>query len=101
MFRMQEETGASVSEIADAYAIVHGIFIEDAESIEQLDNVIPAQPLKMLDEARRIMRRASRWYIRHGNKTQSNKKLLRATVVLLICYRRTCKTTWLKAKPPA
>ena len=74
VFRMQEETGASVSEIADAYAIVHGIFNMKTlwERIEQLDNVIPAQlQLKMLDEARRIMRRASRWYIRHGNKTQS------------------------------
>jgi glutamate dehydrogenase len=63
-----------VSEIADAYAIVHGIFNMKTlwERIEQLDNVIPAQlQLKMLDEARRIMRRASRWYIRHGNKTQS------------------------------
>lgn len=40
--------------------------------IEELDNIIPAKlQLKMLDEARRIMRRAARWYIRHGNKAQS------------------------------
>jgi glutamate dehydrogenase len=42
------------------------------ERIEELDNVISAElQLKMLEEARRIMRRASRWYIRHGNKAQS------------------------------
>jgi glutamate dehydrogenase len=74
MFRIQEETGASVDDVANAYAIVHGIF--DMETlwsrIEDLDNVISAKlQLKMLDEARRIMRRAARWYIRHGNKALS------------------------------
>ncbi len=74
VFRLQEETGASVSEIADAYAIVHGIFnMENLWArIEELDNVICAKlQLTMLDEARRIMRRGARWYIRHGSKTQS------------------------------
>ena len=74
VFRMQEETGASVEEIANAYAIVRGIFNMESlwASIEQLDNVISAQlQLKMLDEARRIMRRSARWYIRHGNKALS------------------------------
>ena len=72
VFRLQEETGASVQEIADAYAIVHGIFNMDDlwSQIENLDNVIDAKlQLHMLDEARRIMRRAARWYIRHGNKS--------------------------------
>ncbi|QPL51803.1 NAD-glutamate dehydrogenase [Alteromonas sp. B31-7] len=74
VFRLQEETGASVQEIADAYAIVHGIFNMDDlwSQIENLDNVIDAKlQLHMLDEARRIMRRAARWYIRHGNKSLS------------------------------
>ena len=74
VFRLQEETGASVSEIADAYAIVHGIFNMDNlwGRIEDLDNVICAKlQLTMLDEARRIMRRGARWYIRHGNKAHS------------------------------
>ena len=74
VFRMQEETGASVDEIANAYSIVHGIFNMNVlwERIEQLDNSISANlQLSMLDEARRIMRRAARWYIRHGEKNIS------------------------------
>ncbi|MCU7554164.1 NAD-glutamate dehydrogenase [Alteromonas sp. ASW11-19] len=74
VFRMQEETGATVSEIANAYAIVKSIFnINDLwKQIEALDNVIPARlQLEMLEAARRTMRRASRWYIRHGNKALS------------------------------
>jgi glutamate dehydrogenase len=85
MFRIQEETGASVDDVANAYAIVHGIF--DMETlwsrIEDLDNVISAKlQLKMLDEARRIMRRAARWYIRHGNKALSIEEAI-------ACYRET------------
>ncbi len=71
VFRMQEETGATVDEIADAYAVVKGIFNIDPlwRKIEALDNVIDADlQLKILDSARRIMRRTARWYIRHGNK---------------------------------
>lgn len=74
VFRMQEETGATVSEIANAYAIVKSIFNINAlwKQIEELDNVIPARlQLEMLEAARRTMRRASRWYIRHGNKALS------------------------------
>ena len=72
VFRMQEETGASVDEIADAYSIVKGIFDIGPlwEQIEDLDNQIDADlQLRMLEEARRIMRRTARWYIRHGNKS--------------------------------
>ncbi|MBU3022901.1 NAD-glutamate dehydrogenase [Aestuariibacter sp. A3R04] len=70
--RMQEETGATVDEIADAYAVVKGIFnIEPLwKEVESLDNVIDADlQLKILESARRIMRRTARWYIRHGNKS--------------------------------
>ncbi|OFC71423.1 NAD-glutamate dehydrogenase [Alteromonas confluentis] len=72
VFRMQEETGATVDEIADAYAVVKGIFNIDPlwRKIEALDNVIDADlQLKILESARRIMRRTARWYIRHGNKS--------------------------------
>ncbi|NDV91270.1 NAD-glutamate dehydrogenase [Alteromonas sp. 345S023] len=88
VFRLQEETGASVQEIADAYSIVHGIFnMEDLWSkIEQLDNTISAQlQLTMLDEARRIMRRSARWYIRHGNKALSIEEAIAS-------YRETFET---------
>ncbi|QJR82613.1 NAD-glutamate dehydrogenase [Alteromonas pelagimontana] len=74
VFRMQEETGASVHEIADAYVIVKGIFNVEVlwQQIEDLDTVISAElQLRMLEEVRRIMRRTARWYIRHGNKSLS------------------------------
>jgi len=74
VFRMQEETGASIQEIADAYSIVNGIFDIDAlwVEIESLDNKIDATvQLKMLENARRLLRRAARWYIRHGDKSLS------------------------------
>ncbi|WP_416304840.1 NAD-glutamate dehydrogenase [Neptunicella sp. SCSIO 80796] len=74
VFRIQEETGASHAEIAQAYSIVKGVF--DAQSlwdkIEDLDNKVPADvQLSMLNEIRRTLRRASRWYLRHGNKSNS------------------------------
>ena len=71
VFRMQEETGARIDEVAKAYSVVKAIFGigELWEAIESLDNKIPSDvQLSMFEEARRTMRRASRWYIRHGNK---------------------------------
>ncbi|RDV25967.1 NAD-glutamate dehydrogenase [Alteromonas aestuariivivens] len=72
VFRMQEETGANVAEIANAYSIVKGIFNIGPlwKRIEQLDNVISADlQLEMLEATRRTMRRSARWYIRHGSKS--------------------------------
>ncbi|MFC3095765.1 NAD-glutamate dehydrogenase [Alteromonas sediminis] len=74
VFRMQEETGASIQEIADAYSIVNGIFDIDMlwVDIEALDNKVDATvQLRMLESARRLLRRAARWYIRHGDKSKS------------------------------
>ncbi len=87
VFRMQEETGATVDEIADAYSIVKGIFDIGPlwRRIEQLDTAIDADlQLKMLEEARRIMRRTARWYIRHGNKSLGIQEAIDA-------YRGTCE----------
>ncbi len=72
MFRIQEETGASVAEVAISYSIVKAIFGigELWEAIEKLDNKVPADvQLGMLEQARRTIRRASRWYLRHGDKS--------------------------------
>ncbi|KXI29053.1 NAD-glutamate dehydrogenase [Paraglaciecola hydrolytica] len=74
VFRIQEETGASIEEIANAYVIVKGIFgLEKLwREIESLDSTIDAQvQLQMLETMRRTLRRASRWYLRHGNKALS------------------------------
>lgn len=71
VFRMQEETGASVAEIANAYAIVKAVLnLDDVwASIQKLDNKVTADvQLRMLDELRRYLRRSSRWYLRHGEK---------------------------------
>ena len=72
VFRMNEETGATVDEIANAYAIVKGIFDIGTlwSEIEALDTHIDAMvQLEMLGAARRTMRRAARWYLRHGGKS--------------------------------
>jgi glutamate dehydrogenase len=74
VFRMQEETGASNIEITNAYCIVKGVFgIESLwEEIEALDNKLEAKvQLQILENARRLMRRAARWFIRHGDISKS------------------------------
>ncbi|MFQ3250621.1 NAD-glutamate dehydrogenase [Glaciecola sp.] len=74
VYRLQEETGALIEQVAEAYTVVKGVFGMASlwESVEELDNKIDAQlQLKMLDSMRRILRRTSRWYIRHGGKTAS------------------------------
>ncbi|GAC14807.1 NAD-glutamate dehydrogenase [Aliiglaciecola lipolytica] len=74
VFRMQEETGAAVDEVATAYSVVKAVFGIDAlwQEIEDLDNKVSAKTqLEMLDRMRRTMRRASRWFLRHGEKHMS------------------------------
>ncbi len=73
VYRLQEETGASIEQVAEAYTVVKGVFGMSSlwEQVEDLDNKIDAQlQLEMLDTMRRILRRTSRWYIRHGGKTK-------------------------------
>ena len=85
VFRIQEETGASVDEIANAYVIVKGIFGLDNlwRDIETLDASIDAQiQLTMLEGMRRTLRRAARWYLRHGNKSLSIEEAIK-------CYEAT------------
>lgn len=72
VYRTHEETGASIAEIANGYTIVMGIFDMQAlwQQIEQLDNKVAAQvQLKILESARRLLRRSIRWYLRHGDKS--------------------------------
>jgi glutamate dehydrogenase len=71
VFRLAEETGASVPEIAHAYSVIKGVFDMGTlwEEVEQLDNKIDAKvQLQVLDGMRRTLRRTARWYIRHGDK---------------------------------
>ncbi|MDG1731557.1 MAG: NAD-glutamate dehydrogenase [Thalassotalea sp.] len=72
VYRMQEETGASIAEIVKSFAISAEIFELESiwTSIEKLDNKISAQvQTGMLHEMRRTIRRASRWFLRHRNKS--------------------------------
>ncbi|GGD52444.1 NAD-glutamate dehydrogenase [Lacimicrobium alkaliphilum] len=73
-FRLQEETGASISEVVNAYSVVKGIFGMESlwRDIEKLEDKITSDVLlSMLDDMRRTLRRASRWYLRHGNKAMA------------------------------
>jgi glutamate dehydrogenase len=69
--RMYEETGASVAEVANCYAIASEVF-EFAlyrDKIEELDNKVSALvQTEMLFQLRRTVRRATRWFLRHRNK---------------------------------
>jgi len=70
--RMQEETGASVVEIAICYTMASAIFeLEEFwQKIEVLNNKIStAIQTEMLFQYRRTIRRATRWFIRHRNKS--------------------------------
>ncbi|WP_440877448.1 NAD-glutamate dehydrogenase [Thalassotalea sp. PLHSN55] len=69
--RMQEETGASVAEIANCYTIASEVFeLSDVwQQITALDNKISTLiQTEMLFQLRRTVRRATRWFIRHRNK---------------------------------
>ncbi|MCO4798008.1 MAG: NAD-glutamate dehydrogenase [Colwelliaceae bacterium] len=70
--RMREETGASVSEIANCYAMASAIFEMSHvwQSISDLDNKISTLvQTEMLFQLRRTVRRATRWFLRHRNKS--------------------------------
>jgi len=72
--RMQEETGATVVEIANSYTIACAVFeLEEFwQKIEVLNNKIStAIQTEMLFQYRRTVRRATRWFLRHRNKALS------------------------------
>lgn len=74
MVRMHEETGANEAEIAMCYSIASEIFEmrETWSSISALDNKIPAAvQTEILYQLRRTVRRATRWFLRHRNKSQT------------------------------
>jgi glutamate dehydrogenase len=66
-FRLAEETGATVSALARAYAVAREVFRMRAfwSAVEGLDNQLEAgTQLEMLIEARRLVERATRWLVR-------------------------------------
>ena len=70
-FRMQQDTGASPSDIARAYAIAREVFDMRAfwADIDALDDVIAAETqISMLLDARRLVERATRWLLRNHHR---------------------------------
>ncbi len=66
-FRLAEETGAVVSQLARAYAVAREVFEMRSfwAEVEALDNQIQADTqLDMLIEGRRLVERATRWLVR-------------------------------------
>jgi glutamate dehydrogenase len=66
-FRLREETGASPSLLARAYAVAREVFqMRDFwEAVEQLDNQVAADTqIDMLIDGRRLVERATRWLVR-------------------------------------
>ncbi|AMG31874.1 NAD-glutamate dehydrogenase [Grimontia hollisae] len=69
--RMQDETGASVGDIAAAYAIAREVFDFEKtfDEIRELDNQLPAQvQYALMFRCRRMMRRTTRWILRNPMK---------------------------------
>ncbi|MDX1433832.1 MAG: NAD-glutamate dehydrogenase [Gammaproteobacteria bacterium] len=67
-FRLGEETGAEVADIARAYMIAREVFgmRETWRQIESLDNVATAaSQIGMLLEGRKLLERSSRWLLRN------------------------------------
>ena len=70
--RMREETGATTFEIANCYSMASAVFeLSDIwKQISDLDNKIStAIQTEMLFQLRRTVRRATRWFLRHRNKS--------------------------------
>lgn len=70
VLRKKEATGATIAEIAAAYVIAREVFNAHAirAEVEALDNKIPADVQnRILFQVRRMVRRTSRWFLRHKN----------------------------------
>ena len=70
--RMKAETGATTSEIANCYTMASAVFeLSDVwKQISDLDNKISTSiQTEMLFQLRRTVRRATRWFLRHRNKS--------------------------------
>ena len=70
--RMLDETGATIGEIATCYMMAREVFELPKywDEIAALDNKIPAiVQTEMLFQLRRTVRRATRWFLRHRDKS--------------------------------
>lgn len=72
--RLQEETGATMADIAHSFMMARDVFGMDGllRDIEALDNQAPAAVLlDLFSQVRRILRRATRWLLRNRDRQLS------------------------------
>ncbi|WP_028112770.1 NAD-glutamate dehydrogenase [Ferrimonas kyonanensis] len=71
--RMQDETGAAVEEVAICYSIACQVFdLEDLkQQINAQDDVDAHRQSELLSQVRRTIRRVTRWFLRHRNRSLS------------------------------
>ncbi|MBM0490533.1 NAD-glutamate dehydrogenase [Aeromonas jandaei] len=72
--RMKDETGASVAEVACCFAMAREVFGMNRlwRDIEGCDNLVGAETqLELMFYSRRIVRRATRWFLRARNRSWS------------------------------
>ncbi len=73
-FRVREETGAALADVARAYAIARGVFRMRPHwaAIEALDYRVDARTqISMVLESRELIERAARWLVRYRRGPQS------------------------------
>ena len=73
-YRLKDETGASFAEVANCFSMALEIFdVRNLwKNIEALDNKVPSEvQLEMMARSQRMIRRATRWFLRHGDKAIS------------------------------
>ncbi|MFT5452302.1 MAG: glutamate dehydrogenase, partial [Enterobacterales bacterium] len=72
-YRIKDETGASFAEITNCFSIALEIFDVRIlwQKIEALDNKVPSKvQLEIMARSQRMIRRATRWFLRHGDKSK-------------------------------
>ncbi|WP_370260042.1 NAD-glutamate dehydrogenase [Idiomarina sp.] len=70
VYRKQEATGATIAEVASSFVVARECFrVEELwDAIEALNNKVPAETQNdILFQVRRMVRRATRWFLRHRN----------------------------------
>ena len=69
--RMADETGSTIAEVSACFTLARHVFNIDEywAQIEDLDNQVSADlQLEMMHESQRMLRRVTRWFIRHRRK---------------------------------
>ncbi|MFI4937601.1 MAG: NAD-glutamate dehydrogenase [Candidatus Berkiellales bacterium] len=77
--RLQDETGATIPDIIRGYIASREIFRSRKfrEAVNALDFIVPADiQVKMLHELNRLVRRGTRWFLRHRISTMNVKEVI-------------------------